>query len=49
MVFSQRGSFCNFTTDFLGGFLQYVLQFVKQLLKSMIEYVFSSPEPKAHR
>ena len=34
-VFSQRGSFRNFTTDFF--VLQYVLQFVKQILKSMIE------------
>ena len=36
-VFSQRGSFRNFTTGF---FLHYVLLFVKQLLKSMIEDVF---------
>ena len=36
-VFSQRGSFRNFTADFI---FPYVLQFVKQLLKSMIEDVF---------
>ena len=44
-VFSQRGSFRNFTADFI---FPYVLQYVKQFLKSMIEDVFIQYHTMVH-